>query len=665
MKKTFAKILSSCLAVLTLTACGTAATSASSSVADTSPALKDDFYTAVNADWMASAVIPADMPVTGGFIDLSDEIESILMDDFAMMLNGEKEAENSELNYFLDYYKQTLDFEKRDADGAAPLLPHIQRIEALQSMADFEKNWVEWALDGMFSPFSFSVMADMGNAAQNGLYASSPGLFLPDKSYYEDAATKELMMGAYTQMLTNLLVLAGKTEAEAATIVQQAVEFDALLVPYAKTAEEASDFTALYNPMDIKEFYAFSNNFDFETQLTSLLGKNLPAQVIVTDPSYFKALDEVLNEENFEIMKSWVLVQTVQVMSPYLSDDFRIEASSFSMVMSGISEPSPKEKDAFALASNQFNEVVGIYYGETYFGEEAKQDVVHMVDNMIAVYKTRLENNTWLSDETRATAIKKLEQMTINVGYPDAANSLYSQMISDKDATLLENTMAFSRIMRESNYADLANPVNRTEWPLGAHVVNAMYSPMNNSINFPAAILQAPFYSLEQSASANYGGIGAVIAHEISHAFDPNGSKFDELGNLANWWTDEDYATFEELSLDMINQFEGIEYAGGAVNGALTVTENVADAGGLSCALEAVKKEEDVDLEAFFTNWAVIWRLKATPEYEMLLLTMDVHAPNKLRANVQLQNIEDFYTTFDIKEEDGMYLAPEKRVSIW
>lgn len=363
-----------------------------------------------------------------------------------------------------------------------------------------------------------------------------------------------------------------------------------------------------------------------------------------------------------------MLVQTVNGLAPYLSDAFRVESGSFSRMLSGVSEPTAQERSAYYLASGTFSEVVGVYYGKTYFGEQARQDVADMVRSLVEVYKDRLAANDWLSDETRETAIRKLECMSINVGYPDAPRAIYEALRTvpaSEGGTLVGNAMAFTRLSKEDNYAEWNQPVDRTLWPLSADTVNAMYSPMSNSINFPAAILQAPFYSTEQSASQNYGGIGAVIAHEISHAFDPNGAKFDEMGSLASWWTEEDYARFEALSQAMIDEFDGLPYAGGTVNGVQTAAENVADAGGLACALEAAKRHEDADLAAFFTNWAVIWRQKATPEYEALLLMLDVHGPSKLRANIQLQNMDDFYTTFGIEEGDGMYRAPEDRVVIW
>ena len=244
-------------------------------------------------------------------------------------------------------------------------------------------------------------------------------------------------------------------------------------------------------------------------------------------------------------------------------------------------------------------------------------------------------------------------------------DSLYDRLIVDNTQPLLTNLLAFNKIETADMYSKWNQPVERDRWEMSAATVNAYYHPFKNIIVFPAAILQAPFYSLKQSSSANYGGIGAVIAHEISHAFDNNGSLFDEYGNLNNWWTDEDSKQFKNKAQQMIDQFDGIEFAGQKVNGKLTVSENIADAGGLSCALEAAKSEADLDTEAFFINWAKIWRMKATEQYMQLLLSIDVHAPAKLRANVQVQNLDDFFTTFNIKSGDAMFLDEGERVKIW
>ena len=288
-----------------------------------------------------------------------------------------------------------------------------------------------------------------------------------------------------------------------------------------------------------------------------------------------------------------------------------------------------------------------------------------MVAKMVAVYKHRLENNDWLSAATREQAIVKLNNLGVQVGYPDKLAPLYKRFVVDEKESLLTNDARFIRIAIEDNFSRWGKKVDRTEWEMAASTVNAYYNPSFNIIVFPAAILQAPFYSLDQSASANYGGIGAVIAHEISHAFDNNGAKFDEWGNMKNWWTDADKKHFDTLAQDMVREFDGLTTRAGKVNGKLVVSENIADAGGLSCALEAAKETPNANLRDFFINWARIWCVKSSLEREKLLLAIDVHAPQELRANIQPRNLADFYTTFNVQPGDGMYMKPEDRVNIW
>lgn len=654
----FMRILSLTLALLLLFA---------SCLAEETVRPQDDFYDAVNGAWIASAEIPADQPVIGGFIDLNDEIQDVLMADFARMLSGEIKPESENLSNFIEFYRLAADFETRDALGVEPLRPYMEKIEALDSLSELAAQWAQWDLQCMPLPFAAAAAPDMGNASTNALFIQMPSLLLMDKSYYADESLKAMLQSAFGQMSINLMVMAGKTVDEAQSIVSQALAFDELLVPYARSSEEASDYTKLYNPTDFAAFDAQVAGFDFASGFESLLGE-VPETIVLTDPAYFAAMDEVVNEETFPLLKSWMMLSTVVGFSNYLSEDFRIESGSFNRMLTGAAEAAPREEVAYALASATFSEVVGVYYGETYFGAQARQDVRDMVERLVKIYEERLSRNEWLSDDTREMAIRKLQAMRINVGYPDEAQAVYGLLRTvpaSEGGTLVENAVAFAKVIKADNYAKWNQPVDRGQWPLSADTVNAMYSPTSNSINFPAAILQAPFYSLDQSASANYGGIGAVIAHEISHAFDPNGAKFDEQGSLADWWSAEDYAQFEALSQAMIDEFDGVAHGGGSVNGRQTMAENVADAGGLSCAVEAALAEDDADLAALFTNWAVIWRQKATPEYESLLLTMDVHAPNKLRCNIQLQNMDGFYEAFDVHEGDAMYRAPEDRVNIW
>ena len=636
-------------------------------LAEQAPDLKDDFYEAINAEWLAEAEIHSDASTVNAFSQLADDVQETLMADFQAMLSGEKDVPE-ELTDFIEFYRLAADYETRGALGAEPLMPYLERIESIESLEAFRSEWPKLIAEALPVPLGLGVMADMGDASVNALYMAHPGLFFSVKDYYLDDATCAAMQDLFKEMSVNLLVMAGKTEEEAHKIASGALAFDERIAAYALTAEESSDVTASYNPVSLAELDAQVEVLDLAAGLEVLMDE-VPETVILTEPEYFAALDEVICEETFSEMKDWMIVNTVNALAVYLDMDFRVEAGAFGRAISGIAEPVPPEEAAYNLTTDTFSEVVGIYYGRTYFGEEARDDVRTMVEAFVEVYKERLADNDWLSEQTREMAIRKLETMSVNVGYPDEANPVYAlfkTIPASEGGTLLENAMAFSVASIEYNLGQCGKSVDRGEWPLSANTVNAMYSPLNNSINFPAAILQAPFYSPEQSTSANYGGIGAVIAHEISHAFDPNGSKFDENGSLSNWWTEEDLARFEELSQAMIEEFDGLDYAGGKVNGALTVSENVADAGGLSCALEALKKAEaEPDLAEFFTGWARIWREKSTPEYAAMLLTLDEHAPNKLRANIQLQNMDDFFTTFGIEEGDGMYRAPEDRVSIW
>lgn len=630
--------------------------------------IKQDLYEAVNGEWLKTAEIPADKPATGGFQDLVDEIDDLLIADTNQLVEAPETIPNDLMKEYIAYYRLASDFEKRDTDGMEPIRPILERIEKLNSFDDLNGQLKDWVLSGLPLPFSLDVDADMKNTTINALFAGPAGLILPDKTYYaEDHPQAEQLLAIFKDMTLQLFTLAGYDNAEAERITDEALAFDRLMAPHVKSAEENADYSKMYNPQTAEEFASHSSHIKLADLMQQLIGQ-LPEKIIVTEPNYFQQLDSFLNPDHFSLVKSWMLVLSLNSLTGYLSEEARQIGGIYNRALSGAAEARPQKKAAFYLASGRFDQVVGDYYGKKYFGEQAKSDVKQMVETMIQVYQDRLANNTWLGEATREKAILKLSTLGIHVGYPDEIPALYHQFKvtpAEQGGTLLTNALHFSRLGREDQFSKWNQPVNRDEWEMSADTVNAYYHPFRNIIVFPAAILQAPFYSLKQSKSANYGGIGAVIAHEISHAFDNNGSLFDELGNLNNWWTEKDREHFQALADAMIAEFDGLEIAGGSVNGKLTVSENIADAGGLSCALEAAKREEDVDLEAFFINWATIWRMKARPEYSQLLLAVDVHAPNKLRANVQVKNIEDFYQTFDVTSEDEMYLAPEKRVSIW
>lgn len=627
--------------------------------------IKDDLYEAVNGEWLKTAKIPDDKPATGGFNDLVDEIDKQLMDDFDAYAEGKEKSEDSRFNEMIKLYRLAKKFDWRKKVGPQPLKRMLASVENLNSYEDYQSQWKNWILAGMPSPISFDIDADMKNATVYALFASSPSLILPDKSYYEaeKKAQHDQLLQLWSSMVEALMDKLGYSKEEAKKMINDAIKFDALLAPNVKSAEEAADYSKMYNPQTVAELASATDQLDIAAIIKQLIGEE-PERVIVTEPEYFKALNKIL-QDNFELFKNWALIRVIRENASYLDDEMREINGRYGRALSGSKKPVSQRKFAFYLARDMFSQVAGDYYGKKYFGPQAKADVHHMVEQMIKVYKGRLTNNQWLSKDTRDKAILKLDKLGIQVGYPDKIPALYDQFKVDEEESLIANLNQLTVTANKELFSRWNKPVDRMRWEMSAATVNAYYHPFKNIIVFPAAILQAPFYSLKQSSSQNYGGIGAVIAHEISHAFDNNGSLFDEFGNLNNWWTDEDSAHFKQLAQKMIEEFDGIPFAGQKVNGKLTVSENIADAGGLSCALEAAKTEADFNAQEFFINWATIWRMKATEQYMQLLLSIDVHAPQKLRANIQAENLDDFYTAFDIKPGDEMYRAPEDRVHIW
>jgi len=626
---------------------------------------QDDLYEAVNGEWLAAAQIPDSKSSVGGFVDLADEVEMLLMADFAAMPE-ETAAHFEALPEFLKFYAMAADYETRDGQGTQSLTPYLAEIDALNSLADLNASLPGFILCGVPAPLSSGVMADMRDARHYALYISGPSLFLPDVSYY-GTPTGDALLQALGQTLETLLQLCGYDGENAARIVEQAMEFDALVKPYMPSSEEKSDYTKLYNPMPLAEFAACSTALDL-AGLVEALVPDLPEYVVALHPAYVAALGQVAVEENFPLIKSWMAACTVYGAAPMLSQEMEAAAAAYQMIMTGQAEMDEPQKRAYRLAYAVFNGPVGNYYGQAYFGEDAKRDVTAMAEQMLQVFSRRLQANDWLSPEAVRAALRKLDRMALQIGYPDRLQPEYSLlkvMPAEEGGTVMGNMKAFTRIINEASLAKCGQETDLAYWDVGAATVNAFYNPLANSITFPAAILQAPFYSPDQPDSRNLGGIGAVIAHEITHAFDNSGAKFDEYGSLNNWWTEADHAAFDERIQAMIGQFDGIPFAGGAVNGKLTVSENIADAGGLSCALEICQSLPDPDPRAFFENWATIWRMKAMPQYEQLLLAIDVHAPAKLRANMQASNLDAFYTAFLAEEGDGMYLAPEERVHIW
>ena len=627
--------------------------------------VRQDLYTTVNGEWEKTAVIPNDKVSTGGFMDLRDGVEEILLVDAKKISTGEIPAQNELFKEFASYYNKAHDFEARDTAGGSELKTYLDKIADLSNVEDLQEFAVEWSLKGFPLPITTGTSSDMNNTELHALYLGVPRLFLPDKTYYEaDNERGKELLEAFAETMRATLPLFDYTTEEAAEIVAKAVAFDAKIVPLVRSAEENADRSKLNNPRRIDEIEAYLDNFSFNQLFTDLIGPDVDT-AIVQEPNYYENLSTILRDEYLEELKAWLVVKLTYDNRGILSEEIRQTAGKYEMELQGKPELFDREKDAFYLVKAQYGHVLGNYYGETYFGAEARADVQGMINTMLDVYRERLDANTWLSKATAEKAIEKVNSLTVFIAYPDYYPSEYDHMRVDENLSFFENTIQLNEVKNKLNYDHWNKETDRTRWGMSADTVNAYFSPMNNIICFPSGILQEPFYSLEQGHSKNFGGIGAVIAHEISHGFDNNGARFDVNGNMNNWWTDEDYAAFEEKTKLVIDQYDVLETPAGAVNGKLTVSENIADLGGLTCALESLKREEGYDLREFFLNWAKVWRRKSRPEYENLLLKTDVHAPSYWRANMVPQNFEEFHTTFETQPGDKMYLAPEDRIQIW
>lgn len=628
--------------------------------------IQDNLYHYVNGEWLEKAVIPDDRPTAGGFSELNEGVEILLREDFKKFSSKEKQVPFAELGEAVKLYNQVLDENKRNGEGIKPALPYLEKILNIKDIEDLSKKAKELALDGIDLPFNFGVDPDMKNAESNAFIVLGPSIILPDTTYYaEGNQTGENLLGVYSTMAQTLLEKTPLSLEDKVHFLADALAFDRLIAKQVKSQLEWADYVANYNPMSVDEVSECLKPFDFKGLLTALYGNETPANIIVYDPKAIKNFKEYFNEKTFEQYKHWAYITFLVSAAKYLSIEMHDVSTTFRRTLLGIAKDPILEKQAYQLAGSFYSEPVGTYYGREYFGEEAKKDVVNLVKRIIEAYKLRMSKNTFLAPETKEKAILKLNTIAIKMGYPDKIDEFYSELKVDENDVLFATLQKLSAKRILHSLEKLNKPVDRMEWGMPGHMVNACYNPFANDITFPAAILQKPFYGLDQSESENLGGIGAVIGHEISHAFDNNGASFDEKGNLNNWWKEEDYAAFKGLTQQMINEFDGIDFYGGKVSGELIVSENIADNGGMGVTLGIMHEVKDASFQDYFKNWARVWCLKAKPQYIQYLLVNDVHAPAELRANIQPRNFDEWYEAFGVTEKDGMYIAPEKRVRIW
>ncbi len=633
---------------------------------------QDDFFRHVNGGWISRTDIPADKARWGTFDRLVEESDAAIR---AIIEEAEKAdaPAGSEARKVGDLYKSFMDEARADALGIKPLADDLARVDALADKKGLVALLGTLQRQGVGGVFGAGVSVDAKKSDQYAVYMGQGGISLPDESYYRDPKHQDVR-DAFVAHVERLLGLAGVAEPKAAAA--KVLEIETAIAKHHWDRVKRRDRTLSYNKKTFAELESLAPAIDwkawFENQGAPKLG-----EVIVGQPDFFAAASKLIEDVPLDDWKTWLRWRLVHGAAEYLSRPFVEEDFAFyGRTLSGTPELPARWKRGVGLVSGAMGEAVGKLYVEKHFPPAAKARMQELVDNLIAAYRESISGLDWMSPETRAKALEKMGKFHPKIGYPDVWRD-YSKLEIKAD-DLLGNVRRSNAFENDRDFAKLGGPIDRTEWGMTPHTVNAYYNPTLNEIVFPAAILQPPFFDLAADDAVNYGAIGAVIGHEIGHGFDDQGSKSDGDGNMVDWWTDADRKEFEARAKKLIEQYDGFEpkqLPGQKVNGALTIGENIGDLGGLSIAYKAYRKSLDgkeapvidglTGDQRFFLGWAQAWRTKFRDAELARRLATDPHSPAEFRCNGVLRNLPEFYSAFGVKEGDGLFLAPEGRVRIW
>ena len=633
---------------------------------------QDDLFGHVNGRWLDEVEIPSDRSSWGPFVQLADAAEEqvrAIIDELASSAHDP----GSEAQKIGDLFASFMDTEAIAAAGLAPLRPLLDAVDGLRDLRDLAAFLGEFERIGGRGLFGSYVDNDDRNADRYLVNLLQGGLGLPDESYYREDKFADVRE-KYVAYLTALLGLAGigGAEEKARTILA----IDTRLAAGHWERAETRDVQKTYNLTTLAELRALTPSFDWDVYVTNLSAARhrdaepLLAEVCVRQPSFFTHLETVLTEVPLEQWKDWLLSHVLRSAAPYLTDDFvEVNFDFYGRTLNGTPELRARWKRGVALVEGALGEAVGKEYVARHFPPTSKAMMDELVANLLAAYRVSISKLDWMTEETKQRAYQKLDTFRPKIGYPDEFRD-YSALEIRKD-DLIGNVYAASSFETDRQLAKIGSPVDRDEWFMLPQTVNAYYNPGTNEICFPAGILQPPFFSPEGDLAENYGGIGAVIGHEIGHGFDDQGAQFDGLGNLNDWWTSDDKSAFEKKSAALIAQYDAFEprdLPGEHVNGALTVGENIGDLGGLTIAHTAyLIARPDASVEerrSLFLNWAHCWRTKRRPEQAQQYLTIDPHSPPEFRANI-VRNLDEFHEAFGTEPGDGLWLDPEDRVRIW
>lgn len=631
---------------------------------------QDDFYNYVNGNWMKTAQIPSDRARWGSFDELREKTDIAVLEILKTALN-ESHTKGSDGQKIADLYKSYVDFDSRNKVGLQPIQEQLADINRIKNLKDLTAYFSKYGREGGNPFYGGFVMAHLKNSKMNAVYLGGGSLGLGRNYYQKDDEANRKTLADYSEFINTLYA---KADAKTKDLKgPKIIAFEKLIASNLKTVEESRDAQKRYNPIAVNDLNKIVKNVNVAGFLKEVGFR--ADTVIVSEIKYLQNLDQILNEKNIPAIKDYLKFHLVNGATSYLTEELdKLSFEFYGKKLRGQAEQRSLDKRGLEFVNSNIGELLGKLYVEKHFPEEAKATCEELVQYLIKSFDVHIKNLEWMSPVTKEKALDKLSKFTVKIGYPNKWKD-YSKL--NVTTSLYENVKQISAWRFEQNLAKQGQPVDKEEWGMTPQTVNAYYSPLNNEIVFPAAILQAPFYDYRADAAVNFGGIGAVIGHELSHGFDDSGSQYDGDGNLNNWWTEEDRTKFEAAADALVAQFEKYEPVPGVfVNGRFTLGENIGDLGGSSVAFDAMKmylKDKGnpglidgfTPEQRFFMSWATIWRTKTTDAFVINQVKTDPHSPAQYRAFAPIINLDAFHEAFGTKEGDKLYVPKDKRIVIW
>lgn len=638
---------------------------------DPSVAPQTDFYDYACGGWMKANPLKPEFARYGTFDELREN-NRVQLRELIMNLDTKNAPQGSITQKIGDLYAMGLDSLRLNIEGAQPIIGDVVAINQTPKSDVMDLLATKIGVDGFFST---GVEADMMNSDIHAMYWSQGGMGLGDRDYYlEDSDNAKKIRDAYRTYIKTLTSLIGYDSAAQQRVADNVMEIETRLAKAAMSREELRNPAATYNPMTLDEIAAQYPNVDLRRYFAKQ-GITDIESVVIGQPNSLAEVNAILAEASEQAIHDYLTASYISTAADYLSDDFTDAKFKLSQAVSGVEEPMPRWKRALGVPNALLGEAVGQLYVEKHFPQSSKEKMLTLVGNLKTALGEHINGLTWMSDTTKQRALEKLDAFTVKIGYPDKWRD-YSTLKIDRRRSYWDNIKDAIKHEVDYNLSDWGKPVDKTRWYMTPQTVNAYYSPLSNEICFPAGILQAPYFNPDADPAENYGAIGVVIGHEMTHGFDDQGSQFDKEGNFANWWTAADKEKFDSLTSGLADQFDSIVVLGDThANGRFTLGENIADQGGLRVAYTAYHNslgdseggviDGFTPDQRFFLSYANVWAGNIRDEEILLRTKTDPHSLGRWRVNGSLKNIEPFFRAFDIKEGDAMYLAPEKRVIIW